>query len=333
MRLFAKECLLPLRIQKYEALIRRINENHPIQPALLTEYKNWMAGYHGEKSLDFHLSMLPDTNYLIFHNIRLQLGKYFFQIDILLLSAAFALALEVKNRTGEYHFQKYLNQTILKNNGKDERIKNPVLQAKLQALKLKNWLKKHNSREIPIHYLFVNSNQRAMIRVESGHEQILRNICNSEGLLEKITQIASQNKDEKLNKKELGKVKRLILTNDTPEDPDLLEHFHLSKNDLPTGVQCPICNCLPMKYIYGTWVCPNCKCNSKTVHIQALNDYFLLIKPSITNSELRRFLHIDSPKSANNILKSMNLAYKGVFKGRIYFPKRSKVATHAPAPS
>ncbi|WP_420490859.1 NERD domain-containing protein [Neobacillus drentensis] len=79
-----------------------------------------MAGYHGEKSLDFHLGVLPDTNYLIFHNIRLQLGKYFFQIDILLLNAAFALALEVKNRTGEYHFQKYLNQTILKYNGKEE---------------------------------------------------------------------------------------------------------------------------------------------------------------------------------------------------------------------
>ncbi|MEY2194120.1 nuclease-related domain-containing protein [Neobacillus sp. BF23-41] len=292
-----------------------------------------MAGYHGEKSLDFHLSMLPDTNYLIFHNIRLQLGKYFFQIDILLHSAAFALALEVKNRTGEYHFQKYLNQTILKNNGKEERVKNPVLQARLQALKLKKWLKEHNISDIPIHYLVVNSNQRAIIRVESGHEQILRNICNSEGLLEKITQIASQNKDEKLNKKELGKAKRLILTNDTPENPDILEHFHLSTHDLPTGVQCPTCNCLPMKYIYGTWVCPNCKCKSKTAHIQALNDYFLLIKPSITNSELRRFLHIHSPKSANKILKSMNLAYIGVFKGRIYFPKSSKVATHAPVPS
>jgi len=323
MRLFAKECVLPLRNQKYEALIRRITENHPIRQALLTEFKNWMAGYHGEKSLDFHLSMLPDSDYLIFHNIRLQLGKYFFQIDILLLNAAFAIALEVKNRTGVYHFQKYLNQTILKNNGKDERIKNPVLQAKLQALKLKKWLKKHNCPDVPIHYLFVNSNQKATICVDPGQEQILRNICNSEGLVEKITQIASNNKIEKLDSKELRKMKRLILTNDTPEDPDLLDHFHLTKNDLPTGVQCPECNHLPMKYVYGTWVCPNCKCKSKTAHIQAINDYFLLIKPTITNSELRHFLHIDSPKSAHKILKSMNLYSTGTFKGRIYFSKKA----------
>lgn len=323
MLLFAKECVLPLRNQKYEALIPRIPENHPIRPTILTEYKNWMAGYYGEKSLDFHLSMLPESNYLIFHNIRLKLGKYFFQIDILLLSAAFALVLEVKNRTGEYHFQKYLNQTILKNNGKDERIRNPVLQAKLQALKLKKWLKKHNCPEVPIHYLFVNSNQKASIRVDPGHEDILRNVCNSEGLVEKILQIASHNKNEKLDSKELRKVKRMILTNDTPEDPDLLEHYHLTKKDLVTGVQCQKCWFLPMKYVYGTWVCSNCKCKSKTAHIQTINDYFLLIKPSITNSELRHFLHIDSPKSANKILKSINLYATGTFKGRIYFPKKT----------
>jgi hypothetical protein len=333
MRLFAKECSPPLRIQKYEALIPRIPEIHPILPAILTEYKNWMAGYHGEKSLVFYLSMLPDSKYLIFHNIRLQLGKYFFQIDFLLLCPAFALALEVKNRTGEYNFQKYLNQTILKNNGKEERIKNPVHQVKLQALKLKKWLQKHNCPDIPIHHLFVNSNQKATIRVERGNEQILRYISNSEGLVEKIIQIANQNKLEKLDSKELRKIKRLLLTNDTPENPDLLDHFHLTKNGLLPGVQCPECRCLSMKYIYGTWICPNCKCKSKTAHIQAINDYFLIFKPSITNSELRQFLQIESPKCANKILKSMNLFYSGTNKGRIYFPKRLKVATHAPVPS
>ncbi len=329
MQLFVKECVVPLRIKKYEALLRRVAENHPMRPTILTEYKNWMAGYHGEKSLDFYLRMLPESNYLIFHNIRLKSGKYFFQMDFLLLTAAFALVLEVKNRTGEYLFQKYLNQTILHVNGSQERIKNPVLQARMQALKLKKWLKEHHCLDIPIHYLFVNSNQKATIRVDPGHESILAYIINSEGLIEKISQIASQNKHAKLDKKELNKVKRLLLTNDIPENPDLLERYHLCQNDLLTGVRCPGCNCLSMKYVYGTWVCPNCQCKSKTAHIQAINDYFLLIKPSITNSELRRYLHIDSPKSANKILKSMNLAFKGNLKGRIYFPK----TTHGLVPS
>ncbi|ETI67602.1 nuclease-related domain-containing protein [Neobacillus vireti] len=317
----AKECEPPERIKKYEALDSRLRENHPIRPILLTEYKNWMAGYKGEKSLIFHLSMLPDSKYLIFHNIRLQLGKYYFQIDYLMLCSAFALVLEVKNRIGEYHFENYLNQTTLKFNDKVERIKNPVLQARVQAIKLKKWLQKHNCSEFPIHYLFVNSNERASIRIEPGNERILRYICNSEGLIEKITQIANYNKTVILDTKELRKIKRLLLTNHTPEKFDILEHFKLLLHDILTGVQCPECRFLPMEYIYGTWVCAKCNYKSKTAHIQAIYDYFLLCKPSITNSEVRQFLHIESPRVAHKFLSHMDLAFSGTFKDRIYFPK------------
>jgi hypothetical protein len=322
MLLIAKECEISERIKKYEALDSKLPINHPIRAILLTEYKNWLAGYKDEKSLEFHLSMLPDSKYLIFHNIRLLLGKYFFQIDFLLLSAAFVLVIEVKNRSGEYTFQKYLNQTTLKFNGNEERIKNPVVQARLQATKLKKWLQKHNFPEVPIHYLFVNSKEKAIIRIEPGNEHILRYICNSEGLVEKITQIANYNKKENLEMKELRKIKRLLLTNHTPENFDILKHFKLTQLDIPTGVKCPECRLLPMEYVYGTWVCRNCKCKSKTAHIQDINDYFLLCKPTITNAELRHFLHIDSPRCANKILSQLDLAFSGAFKGRIYFPKK-----------
>ncbi|MEH7334247.1 nuclease-related domain-containing protein [Neobacillus drentensis] len=320
--MFAKECEISERIQKYEALLARLQPNHPILPTVLAEYKTWLAGYKGEKSLVFYLSMLPDPKYLIFHNIRLLLGKYFFQIDYLILCEAFVLVLEVKNRIGEYFFEKYLNQATLKYNGQDERVKNPVLQARLQAMKLKKWLQKHNCPDIPVYHLFVNSNGKATIRVERGNEQILQNICNSESLIEKITQIANYNKKEILDLKEIRKMKRLILTNHTPEDFEILNHFHLLPNDIPSGVQCPPpCNFIPMKYEYGTWICPNCQFKSKTAHIQAIYDHFLLIKPSITNSELRQLLHINSPSVANKLLKKMDLTFSGRKKSKIYFPK------------
>ncbi|MDN3018020.1 nuclease-related domain-containing protein [Paenibacillus sp. BSR1-1] len=321
-QLFAKKCEISERIQKFEALEPRISPNHPIRPTLLKEYKNWLAGYKGEKSLEFHLSMLPDKKYLIFHNIRLLFGKYFFQIDFLILAAAFALEIEVKNRTGEYFFEKYLNQTTLKVSGTHERIKNPVLQARLQAMKLKKWLQKHNFPEIPILHIFVNSNGKASITAERGNEQILRYICNSEGLLEKISQLANCNKNEILNTKELRRVKRLLLTGHTPENFDIISSFHLTYKDIVTGVQCPKCLFLPMDYTYGSWICPNCQCKSKTAHIKAIYDYFLLYKPSITNSELREFLHIESPTSANRILRKLDFTSTGTKKGTIYFLPR-----------
>lgn len=263
--------------------------------------------------------MLPEEKYHIFHNLRLQLGSYFFQIDILLLCTAFGLVVEVKNRTGEYFFQKYLNQTTLKN----QRISNPVLQARVQALKLNMWLQKYHLPAFPIHYLFVNSNEKATIKIEHGNEQILRYICNSEGLIEKITQTANFNKKEILVQKDLRKIKRLLLTNHTPDILDILNHFNLMEHEILPGVFCPRCDHLPITYIYGTWNCPECGCKSKTAHIPAVNDHFLLIKPTITNSELRQFLHISSPRVANYLLQNMDLTATGEYKSRIYTPNHS----------
>jgi len=319
MYLFAKELTLPVLIQKILALDTRITPNHPIRPTLINEYKSRLAGYKGEKSLDFYLSMLPEEKYLIFHHLRLPLGKYYFQIDIILLTTTFGLILEVKNRIGVYHFKKYLNQTTIQTLGKEERIPNPVLQAKLQALKLSKWLKKHHFSEYPIYYQFVNSNEKALIRVEQGNEKILRFICNSEGLVEKINQTANMNQKEKLNQKELRKLKRLLLASHTPDNTNILDYFHLSQDEILTGVHCPKCGCLAMSYKYGTWACPHCKNKSKTAHIQAINHYFLLCKPTISNQELRHFFQIDSPKTAHRILRQLGLAYTGSYKDRKYF--------------
>ncbi|WP_081799426.1 nuclease-related domain-containing protein [Neobacillus jeddahensis] len=314
--MFAKPPAPSIKIQKYMALEPRFPTHHPNWPIFQADYKNWLAGYKGEKSLEFHLSMLPDEDYHIFHNIRLPWGKYFFQIDYLLLCKTFALILEVKNRSGEYRFEKHLNQTTLSTNG---RISNPVLQARLQALKLKKWLKKHHYPEIPIDHLFVNSNQKATIRIGHRNEQILRYICHSEGLLEKISQIQAIHKQEKLDSKELRKLKRLILSSHTPEIFDILAHYQLTSQDLLTGVACPVCGTLPMTYSHGSWSCSMCSHRSRTAHKSAIQDYFLLIKPTITNAELRQFLQVDSARSANRILSGLNLATTGPNKTRIYF--------------
>ncbi len=249
MLLIAKACSITRRIQKLDALGRRLPLNHPIHPDVIAELNNRMAGYRGEKSLDFYLSVLPDSKYYIFHGLRLKYRKYFFQIDNFLLNSSFGLILEVKNMAGELRFEKKFNQMIQTKKNSSDRKTNPVLQAKLQAFKLKKWFKEHNCPDIPIYYLFVNSNTKTIISSEPGNEQINRYICNSEVLIDKIAQIENINKSEILSSKEIRKVKRLLITNHTPENPDILQQFKLSQNDIPTGVQCPKCNCLPMVYI------------------------------------------------------------------------------------
>ncbi len=321
---------IPIRMEKLEALLNgRLSPNDPILPEIAAEHRKWQAGYRGEKAVELYLKMLPETRYYIFHSLRLRLGEFFFQIDYLVLCAAFAIALEVKNRAGELNFKKNFNQTTCKKNGEEERIQNPVLQVRLQAIKFKAWLQEYHFTEIPVYYLFVNSNGKTLIAADPGNETITSHICNSEFLLEKIEQLASYNQAAKLDSKELRKIKRLLLIKHTPENLDILKQFNLSPKDILTGVKCPKCDSLPMDYQKGFWLCLRCNTKSKGAHIPAINEYFLLIKPTITNSELREWLRVGSIRMAGKLLVSLNLPFTGKFKDRVYHQLPVKNREHS----
>ena len=294
-----KDCEKSLRLFKFEALLRNLPYDHWQRHEISTEYTSWLTGFRGEESVMFHLDLISNSDYRIYHDIRLQLGKYFFQIDILLVCNRFILVLEVKNRFKDWHFAKLLNQVTL--DGK--RTKNPILQAKVQSIKLNRWLAQHHITDIPILYCFVNSNENSKIHIDYNHKNS-SSVCNSEQLLEKIEQIESQNETEILTEKDLRKINRLLLEKNIPDDPDLLQEFKLTPEDLMSGVHCQNTTCYssPMKYHAGTWLCPKCKMKCKTAHQQKIQDYFLLINTSITNAEARKLLNIKSRKVIHHFL-------------------------------
>ncbi|TDL72143.1 NERD domain-containing protein [Rhodococcus qingshengii] len=264
--MIVKPCVLPPSLVKYQALIRRLSENHLVKYDVVTEYNNRMTGYLGEESvMNFHLEPIADLNYRIYHDLRFNLGNYFFQIDILILCAYFTLVLEVKNWARDWHFDKVLHQTTIDINGKMERTKNPIFQARLQAFKLREWLKLHNVTGTPIQYLFVNSNEKSKIIIGDDNKYKW-NACNSEYLLERIDQITNDYKIELLEEKELRKINKLLLTSHTAEDPQLLSKHNLSRNEILTGVHCPKCLFLPMTYQSGTWKCPKSNPIKNSLH-------------------------------------------------------------------
>ena len=313
-----KPCVLPLSIEKYQALIRRLTEDLLVGSQVVTDYNNRMTGFRGEEQvMNFHLEPISDLNYRIYHDLRFLHGNYYFQIDILILCAYFALVLEVKNWAKDWHFEKVLHQTMIDKEGKLERVSNPIFQARLQAFKLREWLKLHNFTGLPIQYLFVNSNENTNIIIGDDNKYKW-NVCNSEYLLERIDQIANDFKIEFYDEKELRKINKLLLTNHTPDNPDLLHKYNLTRKDIKSGVHCPKCNFLPLQYHAGTWRCPKCRTESKTAFIDTLNDYFYTISPTITNAEARSFLQIPSPKITHHLLNSADLVSTGKFKFKLY---------------
>jgi hypothetical protein len=124
-----------------------------------------------------------------------------------------------------------------------------------------------------------------------------------------------------LDHKKIIRLKKLILQNHTPERADFLKKFGIANSVIIYGVICPICLAIPMQYSRSKWYCKECQYISKDAHLQAINDYFLLIKPTFTNSELRKFLNIPSMKITRKLIAKLNLPHSGKNKGRIYFQK------------
>ncbi|PLS04338.1 nuclease-related domain-containing protein [Neobacillus cucumis] len=149
-----KELTLPMRLILTVVLKRYRNRNHPTYPELEKDLAKRWAGYWGEWALANYIKELPQENYLILHDLQLQLHNIYFQIDTLLISQTHILIIEAKNINGSLYFDHVFNQHIRKNkDGSEEAFEDPRIQCRrLQSL-LRRWLFHHNLQLLPIDYL------------------------------------------------------------------------------------------------------------------------------------------------------------------------------------
>lgn len=61
-----KERKIPLSIQKIEALLRRLPDDHPMRDKMKEDLAKSWAGYRGEQSVDYYLSFLQKKNLLFY---------------------------------------------------------------------------------------------------------------------------------------------------------------------------------------------------------------------------------------------------------------------------
>jgi Nuclease-related domain len=162
--MISKERPFPIEIQKLQVLLLRISENHPKTNLIKENLSKSLAGYNGEKSIDYYLSLLPTKSFYILHDLRLLINGRYFQIDTLLLTNSFALILEVKNIAGSIEFDSIFNQIIQKKNGLEIALPDPIIQTGRQESQFRLWLQEHHFPPIPIRTLIVISNPQTIIR-------------------------------------------------------------------------------------------------------------------------------------------------------------------------
>ena len=303
---------MPLDLLQMEALNRRIPENHPKKNDIVRDLLKKYAGISGERETYYQLQFVPKNKFYIFHNLRLPDGNNYFQPDFLLLSPSLIIILEVKNYKGLVYFNDIYQLIHIKENRTEETYDNPISQVERHALQLQNWLYQNGFFDFPILSFVVLSSGTRLKNFGTHNEDILKKIIPVSNLVKKINNLSTQYPDQNISPKELERCTKKLLKSHYPLNRDLLREYEINSNELTKGVQCNHCKSFNLIRNKRKWVCLECGMEGKNNHIQALNDYYLLVSDSIHNRQARDFLQIDSPDVSYKLLK--NAGYKLVGK-------------------
>ncbi|WP_152445520.1 nuclease-related domain-containing protein [Bacillus sp. THAF10] len=301
---------------------RRVQPKHEKYEEILSELGMKEAGIYGEQSLDYYLTLLPetDTPYYIFHDLRLPYRDSHFQIDTLILFSTFCLLLEVKYLRGIIHFDPKNQQLIQEVENKPlKALQDPILQVSNQCHKLESWMKNKNLAIAPTEKLVVLTNPKVIVKALSYPSIVEKHVIKSPGLSVKVDPYLRKHSFIHYDKKTLNKISKQLNKDHTPLQSSPIGQYKVFPSDILTGVLCPDCNPnVVMQRIHGKWKCPVCSLISADAHIQALIDYALLISTVITMSELKRFLRINNNHVIRLIIRNMNLSGNGQTKSRTY---------------
>jgi hypothetical protein len=311
----------PLILIKIEALIGgRLKENHHKMQAIEKDYASYKTGYQGEVNLDYYFSLMDQDKYDFFNGLRLFNGQSYFQIDTLITTREYILLIEIKKLSGTIVYDKKTNQ-FTRN---ETAITNPFSQVRLQKIQFIDWLQSHNFPPTPVDFLISMANNSTKFECPSGYPDQFWKLCYGHDLIEKVQIYNKSYKIEHFSTRNLKRLKKLLLKEHTPYDVDILKKYGIPKEDITTGVLCPRCIDKAMSYSHGLWTCSHCEYQSKNDHIKALQDYFLLFGPTITNKQFRDFMQIESRHVATRLLAAMKLPFTGNKSGRIYYSPDSK---------
>ncbi|WP_217586524.1 nuclease-related domain-containing protein [Lentibacillus saliphilus] len=308
----------PFILLSYEALFRRLRPDYRQISRIWKDYLNYSAGYQGERNVDYTTSIHPLPQSTVYHDIRLKFGSYFFQIDTLIVTPTFILILEVKNMTGELSYDSMHDQFIQTIGTERKRQRNPIQQSLAQKIQLAEWLKMFNLPTPPIETLSVISNPNAIIVNPQESPTAFDQLIHVEALPKKLHEIATKHSRVVLDRRTLHKLDNLFKTYHTPNQSNLLQKYNIENKHLISGVSCEKCGHYPLKRPSVKWVCSKCGFTSKTAHEQLIYDFFLLHKPTLTNSECRHLLQLGNRHQIYYLLKGLSLRRQGVSRNMKY---------------
>ena len=225
---------------------------------------------------------------------------------------------EVKNLSKKLIFNKETNHVTKEFNNEEEGISNPILQVKRQKLQFVNWLRKMQMLGLPIEKVVIISKSTTKVETTPDNQQIFNELIYAESLLDKLDELEMKYQKPVFSKRKTSQLVDLLLAHHQTPIPDILQTYKLSKDDIKTGVLCPMCQTCHDGLLFGKLALSQLPAYLKNAHLPTVDDYFLLIGPTITRKQFAEFTHIDSTFVAGKQLRALNLPSTGSKRGTTY---------------
>lgn len=181
-------------------------------------------GLRGESELNYYLSNTYKEIYCL-HDIRIQNGKQKSQMDFIIITRNCIWVLESKSLSG--HITVCEDGKIIRDDGSS--IKNPIIQAKIQANNLKELLIKRNliKEHIEVKYKIVFTDNSENTTVSYNSDEIKKHFID----VELISTLFEEEIEEKLSKSDVEDISNFLIfgTKFIPDTP-IKDSDYLLKN-------------------------------------------------------------------------------------------------------
>lgn len=304
----------PVKIDGYEALLKRLPIYHPKKETVEDLLNSSKAGYGGEQRLDHLMKHFdPDYEHLIIQDLSISKDMEL-QVDTVLLTRSCIVLLEVKNISGRLKFSvnpSALHQTT--QSGKERGYKSPLVQMEVIKWKFEKVLESLNY-SLPVSTFLVIAYPNQIVEstppgsVIWSADEVMVRLQNFRRPPERITSVELLNLGDQL-------VARHAEYSSFPLTPKL----EIQLEDIETGVFCPNCKFMKMNKIHRSWKCQACEITDSEAHHTAIREWFMLIKPTISAAECQEFLGLRYASTARNFLAHPRYKKVGSNKTRRYY--------------
>ncbi|MFJ7934342.1 NERD domain-containing protein [Sporosarcina sp. NPDC096371] len=308
---------MPNRLRGLISLEKRLSVDHKERNYIVEELYNRRAGYGGEQQYDKCMTEFkPVYPHAILHDICLKQDGVYFQMDSILITPAFIMITEVKNIAGKIIITSNPTQFIrVLPSGERKVIKSPIVELERKQFFLLNWLRRRRIT-IPINGVvaFAYNNELVM---ENTHETKILFAYEAPSYFRSIP----INKDI-LTNANIQELAFELIKNHQEYNPfpmSISSEIHPAR--IKPGVICPQCSKFSMVWERKKWRCSSCNHAGIQEHKPAIEDWFMLIKNKMTNSEFRYFTQMQNRNVATRLLAKSDLTLQGNRKNAYYAMK------------